>query len=91
MPHAEYMDWQEYYDIEPWGLAVRDAAQAHIAVTLANINRDAKQRPDAYRLDEFLLFRERKTEKAGPVLLPNDDAQTNSMIEAMFGGKAVRA
>lgn len=91
MPYPEYLGWQEFYDIEPWGLSVQDAAQAHIAVTLANVNRDSKQRPDAYRLDEFLLFSTRKTAVAGPVLLSNADAQTDSMIEAMFGGKAVRA
>lgn len=56
MPIAEYLSWQEFYAIEPWGLAVQDAMQANIGQILANINRDTKRRPDPYQLREFLLY-----------------------------------
>jgi hypothetical protein len=56
MPYADYLELQEFYAIEPWGIAVQDAMQAHINQTLANTNRDSRKRPDPYRLSEFLLF-----------------------------------
>jgi hypothetical protein len=92
MPHEEFVGWQEYYGIEPWGSGVIDAAQANIAQLLANVNRDTKARRDPYRLDEFLLLKEPKARKADePILLDDPDAQTEAMIQAMFGGKVERA
>jgi hypothetical protein len=58
---------------------------------LANVNRDPKKRPAPYRIDDFMLFRDRQEEvqKSGPVLLDDPDAQTELMISAMFGGMNV--
>lgn len=56
MPMAEYLSWQEFYGIEPWGLAVQDAMQAHVNQMLANTNRDSQRRPEPYQLREFLLY-----------------------------------
>lgn len=90
MPFEEYVGWQEYYGVEPWGAGLIDSAQAHIASILANVNRDTKARKEPYRIDEFLLLKER-SEPTGPVLLEDPDAQTEAMIQAMFGGKVQRA
>jgi hypothetical protein len=58
---------------------------------LANVNRDSKKRPAPYRIDDFMLFKEReqKAESSGGVLLADPDAQTELMIAAMFGGMNV--
>lgn len=59
MPIVEYLSWQEFYAIEPWGLATHDAMQAHLASILANVNRDTKRRPQPYEFRDFLLYRPR--------------------------------
>jgi hypothetical protein len=56
MPHAEYMDWQEFYGIEPFGLAVTDAMHAHQISMLANVNRNAEKRPEPFETKDFLMF-----------------------------------
>jgi hypothetical protein len=84
------MAWQEYYGVEPWGSGLVDSAQAHIASILANVNRDSKARPEPYRIDEFLLLKE-PSAPVGPVLLDDPDAQTEALIQAMFGGDVQRA
>lgn len=64
MPHAEFREWQEFYDIEPFGLAAQDAMQAHVARTIAEVNRVEKARPEPFDMRDFLIFREREVGKA---------------------------
>jgi hypothetical protein len=85
MTYAEYLGWQEYYAIEPFGLAVQDAAQAHITSTLANVNRDSAKRPDAYRIDEFLLYERREPVAESGILLDDVEAQSELMKQVLFG------
>jgi hypothetical protein len=90
MPYEEFVGWQEFYEIEPFGLAVLDAAQAHITSVLANVNRDEKKRAKPYTIDEFQLFAERGAPDV--IALDDPDAQTEAMIAAQFGGlKVTRA
>jgi hypothetical protein len=56
MPYADYLELQEFYAIEPWGIAVQDAMQANLASIVANVNRDSKKRPTPYTLSDFLIF-----------------------------------
>ncbi|MFZ6813752.1 phage tail assembly protein T [Undibacterium sp. Rencai35W] len=56
MPYADYLELQEFYAIEPWGVSVQDAMQAHLASVLANVNRDSRQHPEPYKLSDFLLY-----------------------------------
>lgn len=90
MPYDEYAGWQEYYGVEPWGTSVVDAAQANIVYAIAEVNRDSKTRKTPHQLNEFLLFKARE-EPAGPVLLDDPNAQTEALIQAMFGGDVQRA
>lgn len=89
MPYAEYLEWQEFYALEPWGLMPQDVMHAHSISVLANVNRDSKRRPAPYRIDEFLLYEQGAASSSEPVLLDDPDAQTEAMISAMFGGANV--
>lgn len=64
---------------------MQDAAQAHIASTIANVNRDGKKRPEAYKLDEFLLFDRRERVDTAPVLLDDPEAQSKLIKQMIFG------
>ena len=89
MPHADYLEFQEFYGVEPFGSAVLDVAQAHLASLLANINRDTKAHKEPYRVDEFLLFDRPEAKEAEPVLFDDVDAQSNALMELMFRGVKV--
>lgn len=84
MPMAEYLSWQEFYGIEPWGLPVHDATQAHLASILANVNRDSGKRPMPYTLNEFLIFAtptpERCAEPEAPVRVNGLTAEQHKLL-----------
>jgi len=54
MGHAEFVDWMAYYQIEPFGGARGDIQAALVASLIANANRDAKKRPEAFRPGDFV-------------------------------------
>ncbi len=90
MPCAEYLAWQEYYEIEPFGTAVHDALNAYLIASMANMKRNPEVKPDAYQAKEFLLFGE-PNEEAKLIEYKNADTQTEAMIACMFGRQVNRS
>lgn len=93
MPSSEYETWREFYEIEPWGLAVQDSLAAGLATLLANVHRDPKARPKPFQLKEFRLFNEPAPEAEGVVstsdgLLASPE-QHSDMVLALFAGMNV--
>lgn len=67
MSNAEYMEWQEYYQIEPFGLPMHDLMHAHHMSLLANANRNKEVQPEPFTTKDFLLyplFSEKEEEEA---------------------------
>lgn len=90
MPIAEYLGWQEFYDIEPWGIAVQDSLNGYAISALANVNRDSKARPKAYSYSDFLLFTQQDEPEPVLILHEDPDKQTEAMIAGQFGGMKVQ-
>lgn len=74
MSSAEYADWKEFFECEPWGLGVWDSMHAHVMSMLANVNRDSETNPQPYTLQDFLLFNE-----------PEIEAVTIDDVRSAFG------
>lgn len=53
---SEYADWQAFCALEPIGVERGDLNAAMVASTLANINRDAKKKPQGFGYAEFMPF-----------------------------------
>lgn len=53
----ELIDWAEMNQFFPFDARMADIHNAHQIATLANINRDTKQRSEPYNIDDFVLFR----------------------------------
>ena len=87
MPMSEYMSWQQYYLIEPWGLRPQDAMHAHLAVILANANRNTEVRPDPYELKDFLLY----APEVEPKEEPRIDGKTCAEWKLIFAAEALQA
>lgn len=87
MPHAEFVGWQQFYGLEPWGLAVQDTMQANAVHVAANINRDAEQRPEPYRLRDFLLFSPPEPPREEPTV----DGKTAAQWKMVFAAEALQA
>jgi hypothetical protein len=86
---AEFTEWLAYYELEPFGDQVADMRHGTSAALLANINRNAKERPEPFLAADFINWGERaqgaEDEEAEPALLDDPVAQSNLIRAAMFG------
>lgn len=81
----ELTEWAAYFGLEPWGTEVDDWRAGLVASTIANANRDPKQRREPYQPKDFMPDREPK---------PKQDAESHEKIlemwsvvwESKFGG-----
>jgi hypothetical protein len=89
MPMSEYLEWQEFYAIEPFGLQVDDAFHAHQISVLANIKRDAKKRKEPFSIRDFLLHPE--PEPSAPKVEPTVEGKTAAQWRAIFAADAINA
>lgn len=48
----EFIEWQAFYQLEPWGFDIENWRAANIASTVANVNRPPKK--PAYKLEQFM-------------------------------------
>lgn len=51
--------WAALYSIDPWGEQRGDLRAAIVASLIANVNRDTKRRPEPFRPDDFMPYRQR--------------------------------
>lgn len=86
---VEYLEWQEFYEIEPFGLQVQDAFHAHGIAVLANINRDTKKRKEPFSIKDFLLHPEPEPSK--PAVEPTVEGKTAAQWRAIFAAEAINA
>lgn len=87
MPIAEYLAWQEYAEVEPWGSHYDDLRAGIVAAAVYNVNRDTKKCPNPFTALEFtpwnsLSDRVRSNE---PILLEDAEAQSKLLDRMIFG------
>lgn len=87
MPYADYLDFQEFYSVEPWGLAVTDTLNAHQISIMANLERDSKARPEPYLIKDFLLFAA-PVEAVAEVLV---EGKTGAQWKLIFAAESLQA
>lgn len=54
MTAQEFIEWQAFYGIDPWGGYRQDLQSANICSIIANVNRGENTQP--YALEDFTLF-----------------------------------
>jgi hypothetical protein len=81
---AEFTEWQAYYKLEPFGSLVDDERHGVAVSTLANINRDAKVRPEPYKSKDFIGWRTFDNVEPGPILMPDVQAQSELIKRKIF-------
>lgn len=54
MSVQEFIQWQAFYHLDPWGGYRQDINSANICSVIANINRG--ENTQAYQLEDFTLF-----------------------------------
>lgn len=55
MSWTQFVMWQRYYSLEPFGEERDDLRAGVIASTMANIHRDRDKHPEAFQAAEFVL------------------------------------
>jgi hypothetical protein len=53
---SEWLDWQRFAAVEPFGAPMLDVVQAQLRALLAEIHRDAGVRREPFEPRDFLLF-----------------------------------
>lgn len=83
----ELEEWAEFYALEPFGEWRADVRSAHIVTTLANINRDPKQREKPYAISDFMLFEHAENAAVQNAKEPAADGAviSQTMIAWLFG------
>jgi hypothetical protein len=52
---TDFLGWLAYSELEPFDERRADYRTASVVTMLANVNRDTKKRPTAYKLDDFVI------------------------------------
>lgn len=73
-----------YYRLEPFGEIVADQRHGIASALLANVNRDAKRVPEAYKPADFLPWHQQKAAELGGELLVDLEAQSALIKQRMF-------
>lgn len=87
MPAREYIGWQEFAVIEPFGMRVQDAMHAHSLSVLANVNRNPEQRKEPYGIKDFLLFPDPEREVPEATV----EGKTAAQWKLIFAAEALAA
>lgn len=76
-----------YYELEPFGDLIDDYRHGVACALQANINRDSKSRPEPYKPDDFIFWRDTGDGAPDdePVLLADPVAQGQLLRAALFG------
>lgn len=86
---AEFTEWQAYYELEPFGDLVADQRHGVATSVVANVNRNAEVRPEAFKAEDFIHWGatghtvSQLDDK--PTLLDDPIAQSNLIRATMFG------
>ena len=70
----EFIYWQTFYHLEPWGFDIENWRSGMIASTVANANRPPRQAP--YKIAQFIPKREK----------PQTPEEMLAALKARWGG-----
>jgi len=54
MGQSEFMEWLEFYELEPFGEVRAELRAGMVASIIANVHRDAKKAPEPYKPRQFM-------------------------------------
>ena len=90
IPWRLFCEWRQFYEQAPWGDLRDDMRAGIITATIANVNRDAKRTPTAYKPADFMPFlSEQKqvshTDSYRPITDPAEFNRMSSAVRAAYG------
>lgn len=74
-----------FYSLEPWGTEAEDFRAGVVASTIANANRDPKQRSRPYQPQDFMPLWD-KRDSSTPKQSPEEQRRVIEMWQAVFDG-----
>jgi hypothetical protein len=60
LSYEEFLRWWDFYLVDPFGEWRADLRSGIVSSVIANVNRDATKRPEAYTAQDFMFFEKRK-------------------------------
>ena len=86
----ELSEWRAFYALEPFGDLVADQRHGIAQSLAANLQRDAKRKPQPYTPEDFIPWHEshrKKSERTNGKLLSDPKAQS-ALIKSLFRKKS---
>lgn len=83
----QFDEWIAFYSIEPWGEERADLRAGIVASTVANVNRNAKQRSKPYSPKDFMPVYDKPPKKAQTM---EEMLRVVEVMNAAFGGQDLR-
>lgn len=90
MPQAEYLEWQEFAALEPFGAHYDDLRAGAIVSAVYNVNRDPKEHPNGFGPLEFMRWNSTHGEPEPPAApaQPLDPEALSRKLDAVLFGRA---
>lgn len=89
IPWDLFVEWRRFYEQAPWGDLRDDMRHGIIASTIANVHRDRKKQPTAYKAEDFMPFLKDEsvshTATYQPITDPEEFNRMASSVRAAFG------
>lgn len=76
-----------YYQLEPFGEQIADMRHGTVCALLANVNRNAEQRPEPYKPADFVPWAKPEVVEDEPIEMMDPVAHSNLIRAALFGIK----
>lgn len=85
----ELCEWRAFYTLEPFGELVADQRHGISQALAANLQRDAKRRPEPYTPEDFIPWHEkhRRHGKSPDGRLLSDPKAQSALIKSLFRKK----
>lgn len=85
----EFVEWRAFNQLEPFGEEVMDTRFARLMALLANINRNPKKSPRAFKIEDFKPdYTELWIER--PAMSGNETLDVVKTLAGAFGGKLIK-
>ncbi len=85
MPVAELLEWQLFFQLEPFGSHYEDLRAGQIVAATYNVNRDSNRRPEPFGPLHFMPWNDVQQQRLEPmpVLLDDAEAQSTALISLL--------
>jgi hypothetical protein len=94
MDCTEFLEWQVFYNLEPWGFNIENLRWDMLYVMYGNVHRDTKKQKNPFTAKDFLPTEfggeePKKAQELTPEQRKNGQMFLAGLLKTLHGGKVV--